>query len=119
VATWGLPPITATLVANERQPPTNAVANTSAPVETPIKLTEHQRKLLKELDESFRKSGERRSPNSKTWTDRVKDLFKYAGRLSAQGAIQRRSMSVRPRPSAVVPLAELRAPAVEVYSDRP
>ena len=45
-------------------------------VETPVKLTEHQRKLLKELDESFKKSGERHSPNTKTWTDRVKDLFK-------------------------------------------
>jgi len=45
-------------------------------VETPVKLTEHQRKLLKELDESLRKGGERHSPNSKSWTDRVKDLFK-------------------------------------------
>ncbi|MBN8507969.1 MAG: molecular chaperone DnaJ [Burkholderiales bacterium] len=45
-------------------------------VETPVKLTEHQRKLLKELDESFRKSGDRHSPNAKSWTDRVKDLFK-------------------------------------------
>ncbi len=45
-------------------------------VETPIKITEHQRKLLKELDESFRKGGERHSPNSKSWTDRVKDIFK-------------------------------------------
>ncbi len=45
-------------------------------VETPVKLTEHQRKLLKELDEAFRKSGDRHSPNAKSWTDRVKDLFK-------------------------------------------
>ena len=45
-------------------------------VETPIKLTEHQRKLMKDLDESFRKAGGRHSPNAKTWTDRVKDLFK-------------------------------------------
>jgi molecular chaperone DnaJ len=45
-------------------------------VETPIKITEHQRKLLKELDESFRKSGDRHSPNAKSWTDRVKDIFK-------------------------------------------
>jgi len=45
-------------------------------VETPIKITEHQRKLLKELDESFRKSGDRHSPNAKSWTDRVKGLFK-------------------------------------------
>jgi molecular chaperone DnaJ len=45
-------------------------------VETPVKLTEHQRKLLKELDESLRKGGERHSPNTKSWADRVKDLFK-------------------------------------------
>ena len=45
-------------------------------VETPVKITEHQRKLLKELDESFRKGGERHSPTSKSWADRVKDLFK-------------------------------------------
>ena len=45
-------------------------------VETPVRITEHQRKLLKELDESFRKSSERHSPNAKSWTDRVKDLFK-------------------------------------------
>ncbi len=45
-------------------------------LETPIKLTEHQRKLLKELDESLRKGGDKHSPNSKSWTDRVKDLFK-------------------------------------------
>jgi len=45
-------------------------------VETPVKLTEHQKKLLRELDESFRKAGERHSPNAKSWTDRVKDLFK-------------------------------------------
>ena len=45
-------------------------------VETPIKLTEHQSKLLKELDESLKKAGDRHSPNAKTWSDRVKDLFK-------------------------------------------
>lgn len=45
-------------------------------VETPIKLTEAQRQLLKELDESFKGAGDRHSPNAKSWTDRVKDLFK-------------------------------------------
>ena len=45
-------------------------------VETPVKLTEHQRKLLKEIDESFRKGGEKHSPNSKSWADRVKGIFK-------------------------------------------
>lgn len=45
-------------------------------IETPVKLTEHQRKLVKELDESLKKGGERHSPHAKSWTDRVKDLFK-------------------------------------------
>ncbi|WP_416757705.1 molecular chaperone DnaJ [Roseateles sp. So40a] len=45
-------------------------------IETPVKLTEHQRKLLKELDKSLKDGGERHSPNAKSWTDRVKDLFK-------------------------------------------
>jgi molecular chaperone DnaJ len=31
---------------------------------------------LKDLDESFKKSGDRHSPTSKSWADRVKDLFK-------------------------------------------
>lgn len=44
-------------------------------VETPVKLTEHQRKLLRELDESLSKS-DKHSPNAKSWTHRVKDLFK-------------------------------------------
>jgi molecular chaperone DnaJ len=47
-------------------------------VETPIKLTEHQKKLLHELEDSFRKGGDKHSPNAKTWSDRVKDLFKAA-----------------------------------------
>jgi molecular chaperone DnaJ len=45
-------------------------------VETPVKLTEHQRKLLKELDKSFRDGGEKHSPNAKSWADRLKDFFK-------------------------------------------
>ena len=45
-------------------------------IETPVKLTEHQKKLFRELDESLKKGGERHSPNAKSWTDRVKDLFK-------------------------------------------
>ena len=45
-------------------------------VETPVRLTEHQRKLLNELEDSFRRSGDRHSPNAKSWTDKVRDLFK-------------------------------------------
>jgi molecular chaperone DnaJ len=44
-------------------------------VETPVKLTEHQRKLLKELDESLKKGGAKHSPNDKGWFDKAKDLF--------------------------------------------
>jgi len=45
-------------------------------VETPIRITEPQRRMLKELDDSFKTAGDRHSPNAKSWTDRVKDLFK-------------------------------------------
>ena len=45
-------------------------------VETPVKMTDAQRKLMQELDESFKRGGDRHSPNAKSWTDRVKDLFK-------------------------------------------
>ena len=44
-------------------------------LETPVKLTEHQRKLLKELDESFKKGGSKHSPNEDSWTDKLKNLF--------------------------------------------
>ena len=44
-------------------------------VETPVKLTEHQRKLMKELDESLKKGGGRHSPNGESWTDKLKNLF--------------------------------------------
>jgi len=44
-------------------------------VETPVKLSEHQRRLLKELDESFKKGGSKHSPSGDTWTDRLKSFF--------------------------------------------
>ncbi|KAF1044420.1 molecular chaperone DnaJ [Xylophilus sp.] len=44
-------------------------------VETPVKLTEHQRKLLRELDESLKKGGARHSPTGESWTDRLKSFF--------------------------------------------
>ena len=44
-------------------------------VETPVKLTEHQRKLLKELDESLKKGGGKHMPSGDSWTDRLKNLF--------------------------------------------
>jgi molecular chaperone DnaJ len=45
-------------------------------VETPVKLTEHQRKLLKEFDESLKKGGAKHSPTSDSWADKLKSFFK-------------------------------------------
>ena len=44
-------------------------------VETPVKLTEHQRKVLKELDESLKKGGAKHSPNEESWTDKLRSFF--------------------------------------------
>jgi molecular chaperone DnaJ len=44
-------------------------------VEVPVKLTEHQRKLLRELDESLRKGGAKHSPNEESWADKLKGFF--------------------------------------------
>ena len=44
-------------------------------VETPVKLTEHQRKLLKELDDSFTKGGTKHSPHDKGWFEKAKAFF--------------------------------------------
>ena len=44
-------------------------------VETPVKLSEHQRKLLKELDESLKKGGAKHSPTESGWADKLKNLF--------------------------------------------
>lgn len=44
-------------------------------VETPVKLTEKQRKLIEELGESLKEGGHKHSPQEKGWFDRVKDFF--------------------------------------------
>ena len=44
-------------------------------VETPVKLTEYQRKLLKDLDESLKKGGDKHSPQEKGWLDKAKEFF--------------------------------------------
>ncbi|MDP3618393.1 MAG: molecular chaperone DnaJ [Ramlibacter sp.] len=44
-------------------------------VETPVKLTEHQRKLLRELEDSLKKGGGRHSPSGESWTDKLKSFF--------------------------------------------
>ena len=44
-------------------------------VETPVKLTEHQRKLLKEFDESIKKGGAKHSPSEEGWADQLKNFL--------------------------------------------
>jgi len=44
-------------------------------IETPVRLTEHQKKLLKEFEKSTSDGGEKHSPQSKGWFDKVKSYF--------------------------------------------
>lgn len=44
-------------------------------IETPVRLTEHQKKLLKEFEKSIHDAGERHSPQSMGWFDKVKAYF--------------------------------------------
>ena len=44
-------------------------------IETPVKLSEHQRKLLREFDDSIKKGGSKHSPSGDSWTNRLKNLF--------------------------------------------
>jgi len=44
-------------------------------VETPVKLTDEQRELLRQFDESVQKSGRSHSPREHTWLDGVKRFF--------------------------------------------
>jgi molecular chaperone DnaJ len=44
-------------------------------VETPINLTDRQKELLKELEESSRDSGSKHNPRAKSWMDKVKEFF--------------------------------------------
>jgi molecular chaperone DnaJ len=44
-------------------------------VETPVKLTDKQKDLLKEFERLTREGGAKHSPQSKGWMDKVKDFF--------------------------------------------
>jgi molecular chaperone DnaJ len=48
-------------------------------LETPVNLTERQKELLRELDDSFREGGDRHSPTSSSWLDGVKSFFEKMG----------------------------------------
>ena len=44
-------------------------------VETPVKLNQEQKDILKKLDESLKSGGATHNPQQKGWVDRVKDFF--------------------------------------------
>lgn len=44
-------------------------------VETPVNLTERQKELLRELEETSRDHAERHNPRAKSWMDKVKEFF--------------------------------------------
>jgi molecular chaperone DnaJ len=48
-------------------------------VETPVKLTEAQKRLLKEFDASIEGAGEKHSPRARSWFDGVKQFFERTG----------------------------------------
>lgn len=44
-------------------------------VETPVKLTEYQRKLLRDLEDSFKKGGGKHAPSGETFGEKMKRFF--------------------------------------------
>jgi molecular chaperone DnaJ len=48
-------------------------------VETPVNLTEHQKDLLRQLDETMQGAGSKHSPHSTGWMDGVKKFFEGMG----------------------------------------
>ncbi|MDR2875760.1 MAG: molecular chaperone DnaJ, partial [Methylobacillus sp.] len=44
-------------------------------VETPVKLTERQKELLRELETINQQDADKHSPRTKSWLDRCKDFF--------------------------------------------
>lgn len=48
-------------------------------VETPVNLTDKQKDLIRELDESMQEGGKKHSPQSSSWVDGVKSFFEGMG----------------------------------------
>jgi len=44
-------------------------------VETPVRLNEEQKKILRQFETSLQQGGDKHSPNSQSWRDRVKNFF--------------------------------------------
>ena len=44
-------------------------------IETPVRLTDRQKELLRELEEINKKDGDKHNPRAKGFMDKVKDFF--------------------------------------------
>lgn len=44
-------------------------------VETPVRLTDEQKDLLRQFEASLDQGGDKHSPKSKSWKERVKNFF--------------------------------------------
>ena len=44
-------------------------------VETPVKLTERQKELLRELEEINQQDAHKHNPRAKSWMEKVKNFF--------------------------------------------
>lgn len=44
-------------------------------LETPVKLSDQQKKLLKDFEDSLEEGGEHHSPHSKSWMEKVREFF--------------------------------------------
>ncbi|MEK9811901.1 MAG: molecular chaperone DnaJ [Bordetella sp.] len=44
-------------------------------LETPVKLSDHQKKVLKDFEESLEEGGTHHSPHSRSWMEKVKEFF--------------------------------------------
>jgi len=44
-------------------------------VETPVNLTERQKELLRELEDSSREDKDKHNPRAKSWMDKVREFF--------------------------------------------
>jgi molecular chaperone DnaJ len=44
-------------------------------IETPVKLNDQQRKLIRDLEQSLQADSRKHNPQERGWIDRVKDFF--------------------------------------------
>jgi molecular chaperone DnaJ len=72
-------------------------------IETPVKLTEKQKELLREFEKSTTEGGAKHSPQSKTWKDKVKDFLSKHTYTYADADTSRRFTQVASASARIAP----------------